>query len=257
MSNWRVPGRSSNQNVSDPKIKQLLNIFCWLHIFHPRHICSLASRTSSSVPVILIDSPPNLIGLTWELISSPLPLSVFHQTTDAAARRSTHTHTHTHARASSAHDPTARSCSSLSLSALILHPTTPTSRCYLGWQNTQGLSLLLLLSSDIPVWSISVPASLCFQQSATDVSLFAKQMRAVSDVDSAEELNLNNASTLFFPPFFLLHQIMFPTSIALSRKGAVTRQWMCDDEFSKFAAPLFSNWESLQWWDVIFTYKSN
>lgn len=93
MSNWRASSQSSNQNVSNPRIKQLLSIFCWLHIFHPRHICSLAPRTSSSVPVILIDSPPNLIGLTWELISSPLPLSVFHQTTDAAARRSTHTHT--------------------------------------------------------------------------------------------------------------------------------------------------------------------
>lgn len=217
-----------------PKLANCSIFFCWLHIFHPRHICSLAPRTSSSVPVILIDSPPNLIGLTWELISSPLPLSVFHQTTDAVARRGTHT------REFSAW-PSARSCSSLSLSALILHPTTPTSRCYLGWQNTQGLSLLLLLCSDIPVWSISVPASLCFQQSATDVSLFAKQMRAFSDVDSAEELNLNNASTLYL--FFLLHQIMFPTSIALSRKGAVTRQWMCDDEFSNLL-PLFSLIES-------------
>lgn len=121
MSNWRASSQSSNQNVSNPQIRQLLNIFCWLHIFHPRHICSLAPRTSSSVPVILIDSPPNLIGLTWELISSPLPLSVFHQTTDAVARRGTHT------REFSAW-PSARSCSSLSLSALILHPTTPTSR---------------------------------------------------------------------------------------------------------------------------------
>ena len=211
ISNWWASSQSSNQKVSNPQIRQSLNIFCWLYIFHPGHSCSLASRTSSSVPVVLIDSPPNLIGLTWELISSPLPLSVFHQTTNAAARRGTHTHTHTHTHMCEFSAwPSARSCSSLSLSLLILHPTTPKSRCYLGWQNTQGLSLLLLLllllSSDIPVWSISVPASLCFQQSATDVSLFAKQMRAVSDVDSAEELNLNNASTpppLFFFFFFL------------------------------------------------------
>lgn len=248
MINWRASSQSSNQNVSNPQIKQLLNIFCWLHIFHPRHICSLAPRTSSSVPVILIDSPPNLIGLTWELISSPLPLSVFHQTTDAVARRGTHT------REFSAW-PSARSCSSLSLSALILHPTTPTSRCYLGWQNTQGLSLLLLLCSDIPVWSISVPASLCFQQSATDVSLFAKQMRAVSDVDSAEELNLNNASTLFFffftPPDYVSH-LNRSFSQRSGNKTMDVWWWVF-----KFAAPLFSNWESLQWWDVIFTYKSN
>lgn len=131
------------------------------------------------------------------------------------------------------------SCSSLSLLALILHPTMPESRCYLGWQNTQGLSLLLL-SSDIPVWSISVAASLCFQQSATDVSLCTKQMRAVSDgvqlkiLPTANQQNLNNDF------FFLFHQITFLTSIACSSK---VRQWMCGDEFSHFL-PLFSLIES-------------
>lgn len=108
------------------------------------------------------------------------PASVVYQTTDAAAGvvttpwlRNTHTHKFKAW-------PATRSCSPLSLLALILHPIRLKSRCYLGWQNTQGLSLLLH-SSDIPVWSISVPASLCFQQSASDVSLCNKQMRAVSD----------------------------------------------------------------------------
>lgn len=115
-------------------------------------------------------------------------------------------------RTSSADDPVhAHVPHCLSL-VLILHPTMLESLCYLGWQNTQGLSLLLL-SSDIPVWSISVPASLCFQQSATDVSLCTKQMSAVSDGYPAEDLNLNNAF-----PFFSFDQIMFPTSIAFRER---------------------------------------
>lgn len=113
--------------------------------------------------------------------------------------------------------------------------------CYLGWQNTQGL-LLLLLSSDIPVWSIYVPASLCFQQSASDVSLCTKQMRAVSDGYSAEDptanqQNLNNICPFFISPDYVSHLNHF------SRKGAIARQRMCDDEFLN-VLPLFSLIES-------------
>lgn len=142
--------------------------------------------------------------------------------------RITHTHTHT---------PSACSCSPLSLLVIILHPTTLEPGCYLGWQNTQGL-FLLLLSSDILVWSISGPASLCFQQSASDVSLCTKQMRAVSDGYSVEDptanqQNLNNIFPFFFTsPDYVSHLNHF------SSKGTITRQWMCDDEFLNLL-PLF------------------
>lgn len=220
----------------------MINTFCWVYILHPLHMCSLALQMFSSVPMILVDSPPNLIGLTWKLISFPPPLPVFHQTT-AAATRNTDTHEFSAW-------PDARSCSSLSLLALILYPTMLESPCYLGWQNTQGLSLLL--SSDIPVWSISVPASLCFQQSTADISLCTKQMRAVSDGYSAEDLNLNNAF-----PFFLLFFYSSPDYVShlngFSRKGAVITQCMCDDEFPNLLS-LFSLIESHYNDEMLFLY---
>lgn len=161
----------------------------------------------SWVPVPAVGSLLNLIGPTWKLISFPF-LSLSSIRPPPLRTETTDTHEFSAW-------PSARSCSSLSLLALILHPTMLESRCYLGWQNTQGLSLLLLCS-DIPVWSISVRASLCFQQSATDVSLCTKQMRAVSDGYSAEDLNLNNVFPFFL--FFSFRQIMFPISIAFLEK---------------------------------------
>lgn len=105
------------------------------------------------------------------------------------------------------------------------------SRCYLGWQNTQGLSLLLL-SSDISVWSISVPASLCLQQSANDVSPCTKQMRDVGDECSPQNLTANQQHLNNDVAFYFISLDYVSHLNCCSRIGVITRQWTCDDEFS-------------------------
>lgn len=68
------------------------------------------------------------------------------------------------------------------------------------------------------------------------LALCTKQRRAVSDGCSAEDLHLNNASPFFISPDYVMLN-------CVSRKGAIIRQWMCDDEFSNLLS-LFSLIES-------------
>ena len=132
----------------------------------------------------------------------------------------THAHTQTHR-----HTDTLHCVTQCTLMILIVSvganspPHHAESRCYLGWQNTQGLSLLLL-SSDISVWSISVPASLCLQRSATDVSPCTKQMRDVGDECSPQNLTANqqhlNNDVAFFSYFT---RLCFPPQLLLQNRS--------------------------------------
>lgn len=155
---------SSNQNV-------LLTWCDWEgwekleHTLHPWLVRALMLQMSSSGPAVLEDFVFNVIRLSWRLISPALLcLPSDHHCCDLTV-----THTHTYC--------TFSAWLVLAIvSAGVYPPPQQASLYYLGWQNTQGISLLC---SDILVWSISVPASHCFQWRASDVSFCTKQMNAV------------------------------------------------------------------------------